>query len=205
MRASLVTILVLVFLFAVIVLIAWRRRHPRPFPASMAALLHSPLRRLTLDADAVAKQLELAPGMWVLEIGPGSGYVTRRVASRMGANGLLVGLDIQLDMLRELRARIGSASPALVCASGSALPFRNGKFDRVFLVSVLGEIPDKESALGEYARVLGSRGLLAVTESIYDPDYVRLATLKAIAERAGFAPGNRGGTWAQYTQCFVRR
>jgi len=52
------------------------------------------------------------------------------------------------------RARLGPRTPWLVQASGSQLPFRDGVFDRSFLVTVLGEIPDKRGALAEQARVL---------------------------------------------------
>lgn len=180
--------------------VARLRARPRPFPAAFAPLLHIPLRRLALRPRDIAEHLDLAPGQQVLEIGPGSGYVTREVEPRLAQGGQLVGLDIQVEMLRVLRSRTDRC--VLVCASGSQLPFRDGCFDRVFLVSVLGEIPDKEAALHEYRRVLRRGGVLVVSEAFYDPDFVRSGTLASLAERAGLAIGDRSGTALQYIQCF---
>jgi ubiquinone/menaquinone biosynthesis C-methylase UbiE len=107
-------------------------------------------------------------------------------------------------MLRQVRARLGARAPACVQASGSVLPFRDGAFDHVFLVTVLGEIPDQAGALRECHRVLRSRGTLAVTEALPDPDYVRTPVLRRRAAAAGFVAGKRLGSWFNYTHRFVR-
>jgi len=70
-----------------------------------------------------------------------------------------VCIDLQREMLRKVRARLGPRTLWLVQASGSQLRFRDGVFDRSFLVTVLGEIPDKRGALAEQACVR----VLAVT------------------------------------------
>lgn len=99
---------------------------------------------------------------------------------------------------------MGACGPALVCASGSALPFRDAVFDLIFLVAVLGEIPDKEGAVRESARALRRGGTLAVTESLPDPDYVRAAVLQQLANRAGLEVRDRFGSWLHYTQRLTR-
>jgi ubiquinone/menaquinone biosynthesis C-methylase UbiE len=91
-----------------------------------------------------------------------------------------------------------------VQASGSRLPFREGAFDRAFLVHVLGEIPDQRGALAELARVLRPGGELAVEEGVNDPDYVRGPVLVRLAEAAGFRAGARFGNVLHYTQRFAR-
>src|SRR5262245_43418351 len=88
--------------------------------------------------DRAIERTGFASGMRVLEIGPGGGYMTERALERLGSDGRLVCLDIQPGMLRKVRERLGAAAPPVVCASGSALPFRASAFDLVFLVSVLG-------------------------------------------------------------------
>ena len=74
-------------------------------------------------------------------------------------SGQLVCIDLQREMLRKVRARLGPRTLWLVQASGSQLRFRDGVFDCSFLVTVLGEIPDKRGALAEQACVR----VLAVT------------------------------------------
>ena len=107
-------------------------------------------------------------------------------------------------MLRKLRKALGSRTPPLVCASGSQLPFRSRAFDLVFLSHVLGEIPDRTAALAEYARLLRPSGMLAITEGLPDPDFIRCARLVRMARAAGFRPAERFGRALHYTQRFRR-
>lgn len=177
---------------------------PSPYPPWLTQLLEGPIRRAWANRDRCLAESGLAPGMRALEVGPGGGYVTEAAVERVGPTGRLVCLDVQVDMLRQVRDRLGSRCPALVCGSGSALPLREGIFDLVFLVGVLGEIPDQDGALRECRRVLRAGGTLAVTESLPDPDYVRRATLERRALRAGLVPGERFGTVTGYTQRLLR-
>jgi ubiquinone/menaquinone biosynthesis C-methylase UbiE len=195
--------LLVVALMLVAAALLWRRRHPKPFPARFAALLDSPVRRLVTDVDAWAHRLDLGPGMQVLEIGPGSGLFTEGVA-RAAAGVRITCLDIQPAMLRKVRSRLSDYAPALACGSASALPFRDGSFDRIVMVTVLGEVPDRRGALSECARVLRPDGMLAITESLVDPDFIAPRTLVREASHAGLEPAGRAGPWASYTQRFVR-
>ncbi len=194
----------LISVAAFLVYLFWQRRSPRPFPPWMTPLLHSPLRRRSFSPEAAAERHGLAPGMTVLEVGPGDGYLTLAAVDRTLPGGRLVCLDLQLPMLRKLRKTLGARTPALVCASGSQLPFRSGAFDLLFLAHVLGEIPDRAGALAEYARVLRPRGTLAVTEGLPDPDFIRCTRLLRLARAAGFLPTERFGRALHYTQRFDR-
>ena len=182
----------------------WQRRSPHPFPPWMTPLLHAPWRRRFFPPEVAAERHGLAPGMVALEVGPGDGYLTGAAQDRILPGGTLICLDIQVAMLRKLRAALGSRTPALVCASGSRLPFRSEVFDLVFLTHVLGEIPDRAGALREYARVLRPRGTLAITEGLPDPDFIRCTRLVRIAQTAGFLPAARFGSTLHYTQRFHR-
>jgi ubiquinone/menaquinone biosynthesis C-methylase UbiE len=173
--------------------------HPTAFPPWM-----TPLLEWGRDPERIMERSGLAPGERVLEVGTGAGYLTRFALERVAPGGRLVCLDLQRQMLRKVRARLGPRTPPLVQASGSQLPFREGTFDRAFLVTVLGEIPDKGGALAELCRVLRPGGVLAVTESVPDPDYVRAAVLLRLAEHAGFRAAERFGGWREFTQRLVR-
>jgi ubiquinone/menaquinone biosynthesis C-methylase UbiE len=183
---------------------AWQRRHPAPFPPWLTPILDTPLRRRIFSPAAAAERHGIAPGMRVLEVGPGAGYLTGEARDCVGPSGALVCLDLQLAMLKKLRRTLAPRALALVGASGSALPFRAGAFDLVFLVHVLGEIPDRAGALRELARVLRPGGILAVTEGLPDPDFVSRSRLLRMAGEAGFAPAERFGGRLHYTQRFRR-
>ena len=173
---------------------------PSAYPPWATRYLEGPLRRRFAGAEQTLRRSGLEPGMRVLEIGPGGGYLSECAVSMLGEQGRLFCLDLQIEMLLKVRERIGAERAGLVQASGSSLPLRDGSVDLVFLVTVLGEIPNKGAAMAELARVLRSGGILAVTEAAPDPDYVRTAVLRRLATEAGFEVGERRGNLANYTQ-----
>ena len=182
--------------------LAWTRRHPAPFPARMAGLLENPVRRWVMAPDAVVRRMELNAGMRVLEIGPGGGMFAAEIARQAGASGF-VCLDLQPAMLARVRNRLGEAV-GLVCGDAAALPLADASFDRILLVSVLGEVPDRPGALRECLRVLRPGGIALVAESLPDPDFIPPRRLLREAGEAGFLASARTGRWACYTQALVR-
>jgi ubiquinone/menaquinone biosynthesis C-methylase UbiE len=191
-------------LVALVVAVAWRRRHPKAFPPPFSFLLDTPLRDILLARRDLARRLALEPGMRVLEIGPGGGFYTEALVAKNGAIRLTC-LDLQPAMLQKVRRRLGALAPLLVCGSASALPFRDASFDRILLVTVLGEVPDRAGALRECARLLSADGSLLIAEALPDPDYIRPSVLVREATEVGLAALDRKGAWPSYTQRFGRR
>lgn len=145
---------------------------PRPF-----------LRRETLR-DLLAP----APGERMLEIGPGTGYYTLDIASRLAPGGRLDALDVQQPMLDELMHRAdGRGIVNIVPQHGDArhLPYPDATFDAAYLVATLGEIPDQDQALREMRRVIRPGGRLVVGEGQPDPHMVPLADLRQRGDAAG--------------------
>ncbi len=197
------SILLWVLVGTVLVLAALRVRSlasPRAFPPWMTPMLETPLR----NRGRIVLRAGVRPSERMLEIGPGAGWLSEALLGKLGTDGQLTCLDIQIEMLRKVRARLGERTPWLVCSSGSCLPFREGTFDRAFLQHVLGEIPDKKGAAAELARVIRSGGELAVGEGLPDPDYIRAPVLRQLVTEAGFELGERVGSWWEYTHRFRR-
>ena len=65
------------------------------------------------------------------------------------------------------------------------MPFASETFDVVFMVTVLGEVPDRAAAVKEAARVLRPGGEFSVTEAAGDPDRVRKNELDASGGACG--------------------
>jgi SAM-dependent methyltransferase len=81
----------------------------------------------------------------MLEIGTGTGLFAQAIAGR---GGRVVGVDRSREMLRIARNRIP------VCAADAGhLPFRDGAFERAFLVAVLDFVDDPVAVLREALRV----------------------------------------------------
>jgi SAM-dependent methyltransferase len=68
----------------------------------------------------------------------------------------------------------------------------------IFPVSVLGEIPDRETALQEIFDSLKPGGILSVTEIIFDPHFQRRSTVARLATQAGFQEYAFFGSWYAY-------
>jgi arsenite methyltransferase len=196
---TVVGVIVVAFALAIV----WRRRRPAPFPARLAFLLDVRLPGLRHRPAHLVRRLAVAPDMHVLEIGPGSGVYTRSLVDS-GLSSRLICVDVQSAMLQKLRNRLGAHAPIVVCGNAAALPFRTGSFDRILLVTVLGEIPDREAALRECARLLSQNGMLVVAETLLDPDYVSARTLVREASEAGLVAVDRSGPWISYTQRLAR-
>lgn len=102
------------------------------------------------------------PGERVLEVAVGTGVVHERLGKRLGASGLLVGIDLSVGMLRAARRRLPGAW--LARANALALPFASDGFDLVWAGYLLDLIPTAEmpALLAEFRRVLAPGGRLVL-------------------------------------------
>jgi ubiquinone/menaquinone biosynthesis C-methylase UbiE len=80
--------------------------------------------------------------------------------------------------------------------------YADGSFDRLFMVTVLAEFPDKVSALREFARVLKNDGVLAIGEIVLDPDYPRRKTATRWCRDAGFETVDERSSMLHYLLTF---
>ena len=116
--------------------------------------------------DAYLGLLDITVGEHVLDVGCGSGAVTREIAKRVGSGGLAIGVDPSLALLavaRELAQESGFGNHVQF-REGNALrlPFPDCSFDVVVCVTVLSHVPGGEAAIPELVRVLRSGGRLGV-------------------------------------------
>jgi ubiquinone/menaquinone biosynthesis C-methylase UbiE len=185
----------------------WRRFAGRgAYPHELAFVLLTPLRGLLLSPAELVRRLGVAEDARVLELGPGPGYFSPGVARRV-ARGRLELFDLQAEMLTKARRRLrraGATNTGFTRGDGAALPYRDGAFDAVFLIAVLGEVPDPRGCVAEVARVLRPGGVLSVTELPGDPDALSAGEVRSLAESAGLSPAAsfpvRGGFTANFAK-----
>ncbi len=77
-------------------------------------------------------------------------------------------------------------------------------FDVIYMVTVLGEIPDREAALRNCYTACKPGGHLSITEIFPDPHYQSRETVQRLAEEAGFKFQALYGLWPFYTINFVK-
>lgn len=101
----------------------------------------------------------------VLDLGAGTGRIGKPFAE---AGDACFGVDLSLGMLREFAGRSrenNECAPDLVQADGERLPFRDGIFDVVMLIQVLGGAHGWRRLLGETRRVTRARGALVIGQA----------------------------------------
>lgn len=133
-----------------------------------AAWLVRAERDLEENASRAFKQLGLKPGMNVCDLGCGNGYWTLPIARDLGAEGRVYAVDIQVEMLQQLKARaagrqLTNVTPILGDVDNPRLP-DGVKQDLILLVDVYHEFSHPESMLWEMRRSLAPEGVIALLE-----------------------------------------
>ncbi len=176
------------------------------FPPKYAFTLLIPIRNIFLSPNKLIHRLDLKEKHTVLEIGPGPGYFSVKIAKFL-RSGRLVLLDIQQEMLDFAKKRLKKRkieNVDYVLSNGSNFDFNNETFDRVFMVTVIGEIENKRKYLREIHRILKNDGLLSISELAGDPDKLNIVELKSLVSENGFEESGFFGTRLNYTINFKK-
>jgi len=141
-------------------------------------------------SERLLDDLTLRPGDRVVELGCGPGGLSRRILRRLGAGGVLVGVDASEGLLAHARSVLAGLGPARfepVLADVSKLgPWLDGA-DVVVGRAVLHHIPMVEFMLGRLRAVLRPGTRVGFVEPDFRSPLARLAYLEA-AGRPELAP-----------------
>lgn len=189
-----------------LIFIIWRfasRHYQLPCPAWLAWLVErdNPLAKVT-HAKNIVKNLYVKPGMRILDVGCGPGRVTLPLAHAVGPSGIVVAMDIQSEMLKktEEKAQAAKLSNIVYLHAGiGEKKLEHNTYDRIVMVSVLGEIPNQKAALQEVFDALKPDGILSVTEIIFDPHFQRQRAVLDLVTSIGFRKKELFGHWYAYT------
>jgi SAM-dependent methyltransferase len=114
-------------------------------------------------------------GSLFLEVGTGSGRVTRPLREALAAEGAcLIGVDLSHAKLGRLAAQTRENPINLVQADACGLPFPTAHLDAIITIRVLHLIAQPELALQEFRRLLKPDGAYLQLEEITDDGSVRL-------------------------------
>ena len=109
----------------------------------------------------------IQPGMTVADVGAGTGYMTLRIAKRVGPTGKVYANDIQPEMLDKLnenarRANLDNIETVLGSEADAKLPA--GKMDFIILVDVYHEFSRPQEMLQSMRKALKPDGRLVLLE-----------------------------------------
>jgi ubiquinone/menaquinone biosynthesis C-methylase UbiE len=174
------------------------------FPVKYAFTLLLPIRKFILSPKKLLKQLNPKDHSTILEVGPGPGFFSSTIAKAI-PNGLLTLFDIQESMLNIARKRLtkkGLTNVDYIASNGKSFPFQDDQFDIIFMVTVLGEVHNKNEYLKEFQRVIKENGIVAVSEQAGDPDLMSVDALTELFVANGFKLANKYGNKLYYTLIF---
>jgi ubiquinone/menaquinone biosynthesis C-methylase UbiE len=110
--------------------------------------------------------LGVSPGERVLDVGCGSGPVTRTLAQRVAPGGCAIGIDASLALLKVARELADAANlgATLQFREGDCRnsPFPDASFDAVIASTTLCHVPQPLTALAEMVRVTRPGGRVAI-------------------------------------------
>jgi ubiquinone/menaquinone biosynthesis C-methylase UbiE len=126
-----------------------------------------PEREAEEQPDAALDAIGISTGSTVADIGAGAGYMTWRMAERVGPSGKVYANDIQprmLDLLRRNMAerKLTNVTPVLGAVDDPKLP-RNS-IDLVLLVDVYHEFSEPQRMLQHIRESLRTDGRLVLVE-----------------------------------------
>lgn len=151
--------------------------------------------------EQAIRKMALPPAAIALDVGCGSGWATRLMAS-YATQGRVIGIDISDEMIRVAEdSSRDFPNTAYRVASAESLPFAQEEFSHAFSMESLYYYENVGAALSEIRRVMRSGGLFVAVVDLYlenEPTHnwidvlnvpVQLLSTEAyreLFERAGF-------------------
>ena len=170
------------------------------------------------------RQAALRPGERVLDVGCGTGVLTRRAAEAVGLSGKAVGIDPAPKMIAMARKNASAerSNAEFRIAVIEDLPFEDNSFDCVLSSLMLHHLPPdlKLLGLGEVKRVLRPGGRLVLVDIgrpesrlwwvviwplllwSFTKDQVS-GRVSVYFEKAGFSSHERVGSWMKLLSFWV--
>jgi ubiquinone/menaquinone biosynthesis C-methylase UbiE len=116
----------------------------------------------------IVSLLKLSPAERVLDLGCGTGVLTRMIADQLNAEvgGVSLGIDAAAKMINVARKKRESETCRFEVAAAEDLPFENASFDAVVSSLFFHHVPLdlKEKSLLETFRVLRPQGRLVIAD-----------------------------------------
>ena len=176
------------------------------FPYQKAYTLLIPLRNIFLSPKQLIQRIELKEDLHVMDLGAGPGYFSIHVAKSL-PKGKLILADIQQEMLDYAKRRIdkkGLLNVSYYICDSKSFHFDNDILDRIYMVTVLGEVENKELYMQEFYRMLKKDDILSISEQMGDPDKMSIVEVKGLAQKNKFTFYNLYGKERNYTINFKK-
>lgn len=139
----------------------------RKFDPAIKHLLMAEDRMQRFDRYALLRSLGVSEGKAVADLGCGPGFFTLPASELVGPTGKVYAVDVQQEMVDDLRSRLaqqGITNVAVRRSSELELSIQQRSVDLALLAFVLHEVDQRSSFLLAAKRLLREDGRIAVVE-----------------------------------------
>jgi SAM-dependent methyltransferase len=166
------------------------------FPMWLGYLHLNPLRKLTHNPDKILGPY-VNEAMTVADVGCAMGFFSLPLAEMVGANGKVICVDIEEDMIRSLEKRAKKAGlsdriETIICNDGSlCLDDFKGKIDFALAIGIEYEIQGSSKFFSELNQAMKPAGRLLVAQPkwfVSETDFDRTVS---VAKHNGFEVTDR--------------
>lgn len=143
------------------------RQYAQVMGMAGAPWLVRPERIAEENPDLAIEELKLKPGMTVADVGAGVGYMSLRMAKKVGPTGKVYANDLQPEMLEKLRENAAREKAANVIPVRGELDdpkLPPNTMDLVLLVDVYHEFSQPQAMLRKIRETLKDDGRLVLLE-----------------------------------------
>ena len=150
-----------------------------------AAWLEREEREREERGDLLLRELDLRPGLNVADVGAGTGYYARRIASLVGPNGTVYAVDIQPEMIGMLadlarKNALANIKPVLGAVDSVKLP--DASIDLAIMVDVYHEFEFPLEMMQSILRALRPGGRVVFVEYRAEDPSVPIKALHKMSE-----------------------
>ena len=119
-------------------------------------------------AESILKASDVKPGNTVVDVGCGTGFLTRQAATQMQGKGTLVGVDLSPSMLEKAKDNLNKlallTSVEFRVGDAEKIPVQDDFADAVVGNMILHHCPRPKQAISEMTRIAKAGGRIAVAD-----------------------------------------
>ena len=148
-----------------------------------AAWLEREAREKEERTDILVKSLNLQSGLTIADVGAGTGYLSRRMADAIGANGTVYAVDVQPEMIGKLKylsKNHPNIKPVLSSVDNVKLPINS--LDLAIMVDVYHELEYPREVVQSILAALKPNARLVLVEYRAEDDSVPIKQTHKMTE-----------------------